>query len=71
MSSKIGGLSVGVPGELRGLEEAHKRWGKLSWKSIVEPVAQVAEGWPVGPELAKRIRVSPLFSDRGLIVIFV
>ncbi|KIJ49346.1 hypothetical protein M422DRAFT_161129 [Sphaerobolus stellatus SS14] len=55
-SSRIGGLGVGVPGELRGLEAAHKRWGKLPWKSIVSPVAKLSEGWPVGIELSRRIR---------------
>lgn len=58
LSSQIGGLGVGVPGELRGLAEAHRRWGKLSWRSLVEPVAKVAEGWSVGVELSRRIRVS-------------
>ncbi|KAF8586708.1 hypothetical protein K439DRAFT_1659522 [Ramaria rubella] len=43
--SKYGGLSVGVPGELRGLAEAHRRWGTIPWKRLVKPVAQLAEGW--------------------------
>lgn len=52
-----GGLSVGVPSELRGLEEAHRRWGKLSWRKIVQPSVSLACGWTVDRELGKRIPV--------------
>ena len=57
LASRWGGLSVGVPGELRGLEEAHKRWGNLPWSVLVEPAAKLAKGWVVQPELARRIEV--------------
>ncbi|XP_039753705.1 glutathione hydrolase 1 proenzyme-like isoform X3 [Pararge aegeria] len=35
-----GPLSVGVPGELRGMWAAHKRWGKLPWESLVKPTLE-------------------------------
>lgn len=57
-ASRIGGLAVGVPGELRGLEEAHRRWGTIPWKRLVEPSAKLAAGWRVQRELARRIQVS-------------
>lgn len=56
-SSMFGGLSVGVPGEIKGLGEMHRRWGKLSWKQVVEPSAKLARGWKIGPELDRRIQV--------------
>ncbi|BEI82459.1 hypothetical protein CcaverHIS002_0303270 [Cutaneotrichosporon cavernicola] len=57
-ASQVGGLAVGVPGELRGLEAAHKLYGKLPWHELVEPVAELARsGWQVSRELARRLRV--------------
>ncbi|KAI1164694.1 gamma-glutamyltranspeptidase [Nemania serpens] len=40
--SIFGGLAAGVPGELRGLEFAHEKFGALPWHSVVEPAALVA-----------------------------
>ena len=62
LASRWGGLAVGVPGELRGLEEAHRRWGLLSWNALVKPAADLAKGWPVPTELARRLQVSSLYS---------
>jgi gamma-glutamyltranspeptidase/glutathione hydrolase/leukotriene-C4 hydrolase len=56
-SAAYGGLAVGVPGEVRGLEEAHRRWGILPWKRLVEPAISLASGWEVDKELGKRIPV--------------
>ncbi|PIL36235.1 hypothetical protein GSI_01897 [Ganoderma sinense ZZ0214-1] len=57
LASRWGGLAVGVPGELRGLEEAHRRWGSLPWKTLVKPAADLAKGWPVPTELARRLQM--------------
>jgi len=53
--SKYGGLAVAVPGEVLGLEEAHRRWGKLSWEKLVLPSIELARGWKVDRELGRRI----------------
>ncbi|KAH7923720.1 gamma-glutamyltranspeptidase [Leucogyrophana mollusca] len=62
-SARWGGLSVGVPGELRGLEEAHRRWGTLPWSRLVQPSVDLAHDWTVDPELARRLQ---WFKDRML-----
>ena len=47
-----GGYSVGVPGTVALLAEAHKRWGRLPWATLFEPSIRMAEqGVPVSPRL--------------------
>jgi gamma-glutamyltranspeptidase/glutathione hydrolase/leukotriene-C4 hydrolase len=57
MLARYGGLAVGVPAELRGLEEAYKRWGRLPWARLVEPAIKLAEGTYVSRELERRLRL--------------
>src|SRR5215216_3808124 len=38
-----GNLAPGVPGTVRGLALAHKKFGKLSWKEVVTPAVRLAE----------------------------
>lgn len=56
-AARWGGLASGVPGELRGLEEAHRRWGTLPWSTLVQPSVDLASGWIVSLELERRIQV--------------
>ena len=52
-----GGLSVGIPGVVKMLALAHKKYGKLPWAKLFEPAIKLAEdGFPVGPKLARTIR---------------
>ncbi|MCO5118667.1 MAG: gamma-glutamyltransferase [Burkholderiaceae bacterium] len=46
------GLSVGVPGLLRMLEQAHRDHGRLPWERLFEPAIDLARaGFPVSPRL--------------------
>lgn len=40
--SVTGHLSVGVPGAVAGLAEAHRRYGRLPWQAVVEPAVVLA-----------------------------
>src|SRR5436190_15528017 len=39
---RIGPASVAVPGTLKGLEEAHRRFGSLPWAELVAPAVELA-----------------------------
>ena len=58
-SSQVGGLSIGVPGELRGLYTAFEMYGsgRIEWSDLVQPVVELAKGWRVSRELARRFRI--------------
>ncbi|XP_057295021.1 glutathione hydrolase 1 proenzyme-like [Hydractinia symbiolongicarpus] len=56
-SSVRGGLAIGVPGQVKGLLEVHKKHGKLNWSELVEPAIKLAdEGIIISKALAGTIK---------------
>jgi len=49
--SLFGHLAAGVPGSVAGMVEAHQKYGKLSWKEVVQPAIDLAEN---GFKITKR-----------------
>jgi len=63
-ASLIGHLASGVPGSVAGLAEAHRRYGSLPWRELVEPaIALARDGFPVTASQAGSLR--NLASYRG------
>jgi gamma-glutamyltranspeptidase/glutathione hydrolase len=57
VKSGIGYLVIGVPGTVRGFWEASKRYGKLDWKTVVEPAMKLArDGFVVDKVLAASLK---------------
>ncbi len=56
--SLIGYKACGVPGTVYGLWEAHKRFGRLPWKHLVEPAIRLAEhGFKINAYQARLLRI--------------
>lgn len=51
-----GYLAPGVPGTVRGMALAHRRFGRLPWKEIVMPAAELArKGFKMAPSLVSAL----------------
>lgn len=54
--SLVGYKAIGVPGTVAGLALAHKRYGKLPWRDLVEPARKLAaDGFIVSQYLANSL----------------
>ncbi len=63
----VGGKSVGVPGTLALLYEAHKRHGRLPWAKLFEPAIALAEnGFQVSPRLNTMIATEKYLAQPGI-----
>jgi gamma-glutamyltranspeptidase/glutathione hydrolase len=58
--SLVGYRAAGVPGTVRGMELALKKYGsgKLSWAQLIEPARRLAQGFTVTSNLARSLRGS-------------
>ncbi|EED18749.1 gamma-glutamyltranspeptidase [Talaromyces stipitatus ATCC 10500] len=58
-ASVVGGLASGVPGEVRGLEYIHTKYGTLPWSTILQPAIKVArDGFVITTDLSRAINAS-------------
>jgi gamma-glutamyltranspeptidase/glutathione hydrolase len=54
--TRSGWLAPGVPGTVRGLAMAHRKFGKLPWADVVRPAARLASsGFPLSKALASSL----------------
>jgi gamma-glutamyltranspeptidase/glutathione hydrolase len=54
--TRAGWLAPGVPGTVRGLATAHRKFGKLPWADVVRPAARLASGgFPLSKDLASSL----------------
>lgn len=46
--SLYGQLATGVPGSVAGMDEAHRKYGSMPWKELINPAINLAEkGFPI------------------------
>jgi len=75
------GVLIGVPGEVAGLLELHRRWGRRSFASNAAAAIRAAErGFPLGPHMDRTLRthqaylsvdgyLSSLFYPNGIVIV--
>lgn len=72
-TNKTQGETILVPGILRGLEAAHKKFGRLPWKTLFEPAIKMAEnGFIIHDALGAAIKKKKdyIMTNQGLRELF-
>lgn len=61
--SRVGWRAAGVPGTVKGLEHAHRKFGSKPWAELVDPAIRLArEGFRVSWALARSLRSNRVLS---------
>lgn len=55
MTSVEGILSVAVPGELKGYAELHKKYGRLPWKTLIQPTIDLCRSGHIVTDYLARV----------------
>lgn len=63
--SIVGGKASGVPGTVRGMQEAHSRYGSLPWKRLLAPAIEIARDGFAVPEELFDLAVEKIQEDAG------
>lgn len=66
--SKTTGLSVAIPGEIRGYYQAHKEYGRLPWKDLFEGPIELSKAFKAPKILEVKLEKNKeaILKDRGL-----
>ncbi|KAF2797682.1 gamma-glutamyltranspeptidase 1 precursor [Melanomma pulvis-pyrius CBS 109.77] len=63
-ASITGGLASGIPGEVRGLQHLHEKYGSLPWSAVLAPAIKVARhGWKVNQDLVNYMKSATATSN--------
>ncbi|CAG9812899.1 unnamed protein product [Phaedon cochleariae] len=66
-----GPLAMGVPGELKGYWAAHKKFGKLPWKQLVEPSIELCEqGYNMSNHQYHSLKMRRIKEDPNFRIVF-
>ncbi|XP_019362418.1 PREDICTED: gamma-glutamyltransferase 5 [Gavialis gangeticus] len=56
---------IGIPGELRGYEEAHRRYGRLPWKSLFDPTIELLQHGIIIPPVLSMFLNHPILQKKS------
>ena len=65
----LGGMAIGIPGEIAGYWKAHKQYGRLPWSALFKPAIDMCnEGFAIKKALAFTILKSrdKLYADKSM-----
>jgi len=62
--SLFGGMASATPGEVRGLQQIHGKYGKMSWERVMQPaIALARDGFEVSDDFERAMEISSMNSD--------